>query len=57
MGRFRKSLGRPEHVVFRTTDGTDVEIPFHFWGAVGTERFATIVRRFVEEVEVDVDFT
>jgi hypothetical protein len=40
----------------RTTDGKDIEIPFYFWSAVGTERIATIVRRFVEDVEVDVDF-
>jgi hypothetical protein len=56
VGRFRKIRGWPEHVVIRTTDGKDIEIPFYFWSAVGTERFATIVRRFVEDVEVDVDF-
>jgi hypothetical protein len=56
VGRFRKIRGRPEHVVIRTTAGTDVEVPFHFWATVGTERFVTAVRRLVGDVEVDVDY-
>jgi hypothetical protein len=57
VGKFMKFRGPPpEHVVIRTMDGKDIEFPFHFWSAVGTERFATTVQRFVEDVEVDVDF-
>jgi hypothetical protein len=57
VGKFRKFRGLPpKHVVIRTTDGKDIEFPFHFWSAVGTERFATTMQRFVEDVEVDVDF-
>jgi hypothetical protein len=57
VGKFRKFRAPdPKHVVIRTTDGKDIEFPFHFWSAVGTERFATTVQRFVADVEVDVDF-
>ena len=60
VGQFRKLRAWPEHVVIRTTDGNDIEFPeflrYGFWPAVGTERFATTVHRFVEDVEVDVDF-
>jgi hypothetical protein len=59
VGYFRKLGGWPEHVVIRTTDGNDVEFPefrYGFWAALGTERFATTVQRFVKHVEVDVDF-
>ena len=57
VGNFRKFRGPPpKHVVIRITDGKDIEFPFHFWSAVGTERFSTTVQRFVEDVEVNVDF-
>ena len=59
VGQFRKLRGWPEHVVIRTTDGNDIEFPefrYGFWAGVGTERFATAVQRFVEDVDVDVDF-
>jgi hypothetical protein len=60
VGRFRKLRGWPEHVVIRTTDGNDIEFPeflrYGFWAAVGTERFATTMHRFVEDVEDDIDF-
>jgi hypothetical protein len=57
VGKFRKFRGpSPRHVVIRTTDGNDIEFPFHFWSTVGTDRFANTVKRFVEDVEVDVDF-
>jgi hypothetical protein len=60
VGQFRKLRRWPEHVVIRATDGNDIEFPeflwYGFWAAVGTERFATTVHRFVEDVEVDVDF-
>lgn len=56
VGRFRNIRWRPAHVVIRTKDGKDIEFPFHFWSAVGTERFATTVQRFVKDVDVDVDF-
>ncbi len=57
VGKFSRFRGPPpEHVVIRTLDGKDIEVPFHFWSAVGTDRFATTVRRFVEDVEVDVEF-
>jgi cytochrome c biogenesis protein CcdA len=56
VGELTKVRGGPvEHVVIRTTDGKDIELPFRFWGVVGTERFATRVRRFVADVEEDVD--
>src|SRR5262249_48602540 len=57
VGEFTKVRGGPVgHVVIRTTDGKDIELPFRFWGAVGTERLATRVRRFVDDVSEDVDF-
>jgi hypothetical protein len=57
VGKFRKVRGPSlDHVVIRTTDGNDIEIPFFFLMEEETQRFATIVRRFVEDVEVDVDF-
>jgi hypothetical protein len=37
-------------------DGNDIEIPFFFLVEAETQRFTTIVRRFVEDAEVDVDF-
>ena len=52
----RVSCGRRHAVRTKPTNGKDIEFPFHFWSAVGTERFATTVQRFVEDVEVDVDF-
>lgn len=57
VGYFGKLRGRPEHVVIRTTDGKDVELPSPFWDTVGTERFLTTVHRFVEHVKEDVDFS
>jgi cytochrome c biogenesis protein CcdA len=57
VGEFTKVRGGPvEHIVIRTTGGKDIELPFRFWGVVGTDRFATRVRRFVADVEEDVDF-
>jgi hypothetical protein len=59
VGQFRKLRGWPEHVVIRTTDRNDIEFPefrYGFWAALGTERFAATIHRFVEDVEVDVDF-
>ena len=59
VGQFKKSKGWPEHVVIRTTDGNDIEFPefrYGFWAALGTERFATTIQKFVGDVEVDVDF-
>jgi hypothetical protein len=59
VGQFRKLRAWPEHVVIRTTDGNDLEFPefrYGFWAALGTERFATTIQKFVEEMEVDVDF-
>jgi hypothetical protein len=57
VGKFTKVRGGPvEHVVIRTTDGNDIELPYGFWNAVGTDRFATSVRRFVEDVEEEIDF-
>jgi hypothetical protein len=57
VGKFRKVRGPPpDHVLIRTTDGNDIEIPFFFFVEDETQRFATNVRRFVEDVEVDVDF-
>jgi len=60
VGRFRKLRAWPEHVVIRTTDGNDIEFPefgrYGSWSAVGTERFATSVHRFIKDVEVDIDF-
>lgn len=56
-GKYRKVRGPPHHhVVFRTTDGNDVEIPFFFMSEAETQRLVAILRRFVEDVEVDVDF-
>jgi hypothetical protein len=57
VGKYRKVRGPPhDHVVIRTTDGMDIEIPFFFFEEEEAQRFATIVRSFVEDVEVDVDF-
>jgi hypothetical protein len=57
VGKFTKVRGGPvEHVVIRTTQGNDIELPYGFWDAVVTERFVTSVRRFVEHVEEDIDF-
>jgi hypothetical protein len=57
VGKYRKVRGPPhDHLVIRTTDGTDTEIPFFFLVEAETQRFATIARRFVEYVEADVDF-
>lgn len=57
VGKFRKVRGPPfDHVVFRTTDGNDVEIPFFFLVEAETQRIATIACRYVEDVEVGVDF-
>lgn len=56
-GYLWRTKGRPEHVVIRTTDGDDIELLLGFWDAVGgASRFATTVRRFVKDVEVDVKF-
>jgi hypothetical protein len=58
VGQFRKVKFTPlEHVVIRTTDGKDIEMPFYFLEAAETKRLTTIVRKFVEDVEVDVDFS
>ncbi|HKB04832.1 MAG TPA: hypothetical protein VKD90_21595 [Gemmataceae bacterium] len=57
VGEFRKAKGRPEHAVIWTTDGKDIELPYGFWAAVGTSRLASTVRRFVEHVEEEVEFT
>jgi hypothetical protein len=57
VGKYRKVRGPPlNHMVIRTTDGNDIEIPFFFLVEAETQRFTTLVRRFVEDVEVDVDF-
>jgi hypothetical protein len=58
VGAFTKVRGGPvEHVVIQTTDGKDIEFRYGFWSAVGgASRFATSVRRFVEDVEEDLDF-
>jgi hypothetical protein len=57
VGKFRKVRGPPlDHVVIRATDGNDIEIPFFFLAEAEIQCFATIVRRFVGDVEVDVDF-
>lgn len=57
VGHFRKVRFAPlEHVVIRTTDGKDAEMPFYFLEAAETKHFTTVVRKFVEDVEVDVDF-
>ena len=57
VGKYRKVRGPPhDHVVIQTTDGSDVEIPFFFLADAETRRFATSVRRFVRDVETDVDF-
>jgi hypothetical protein len=57
VGKFKKAKGGPERVVIRTTDGNDIDFPYHFWPSVGTERLATTMHRFVEDVEDDVDFS
>jgi hypothetical protein len=57
VGAFTNVRGGPvENVVIRTTEGQDIEFPFGFWAAVGTERFAATLHRFVEDVEEDVEF-
>jgi cytochrome c biogenesis protein CcdA len=57
VGEFTKVRGGPvEHISIRTTDGHDIELPFRFWAVVGTKRFAIRVRKFVEDVEEDVNF-
>jgi hypothetical protein len=56
VGYFKNVRGRHEHLVLQTTDGKDVAFPFHFWSCVGTERFVGAARRFVDDVEFDVDF-
>jgi hypothetical protein len=57
VGKYRKVRGPPlHHFVIRTTDGNDIETPFFFLLEEETQRVATIARRFVEDVEVDVDF-
>jgi hypothetical protein len=43
-------------MVIRTTDGNDNEIPFFFLAEAETQRFATTVHRFVQDVEAGVDF-
>jgi hypothetical protein len=57
MGKYRKVRGPPlDHMVIQAADGSDVEIPFFFLADAETRRFATSVRRFVRDVETDVDF-
>ena len=59
VGQFRKLRAWPEHVAIRTTDGSDIEFPefrYGFWAALGTERFAATVQKFVEDVEIGIDF-
>jgi hypothetical protein len=57
VGKYRKVRGPPhDHVVIRTADGNDVEIPFFFLVEAEARRLATVARGFVEDVEVDVDF-
>jgi hypothetical protein len=57
VGKVKNGRGPPiDHVVIRTTDGNDIEPPFFFLVEEETQRLATIARRFVEDVEDDVDF-
>jgi hypothetical protein len=57
VGKYRKVRGPPHHhIAIQTTDGNDFEIPFFFFVEAETQRFATIARRFVQDVEVDVEF-
>jgi len=57
VGQFRKLRACPEHVVIRTADGKDIELPYPFWAAVGAERFGTTIHRFVGDTELEVDFS